>query len=100
MSWETCGRTRSYIPDTLNVVKRNLRDLKHEKSKNLSVLGETLELTQRIPTVTKPHIIKLRISIQSFHLSRSKRGCRMAEKKTPPIPDPIVAMPIAKPFLW
>ena len=65
-----------HIPETVRVVKRNLSDLKHEKSKNVSVLGDTLVLMQTAPTATTAPTKQLKISIASRHGNFSKSGLR------------------------
>ena len=87
-----------YVPETVRVVKRNLNDLKHEKSKNVSVLGDTLVLMQTAPIATTTPTMQLKTSIASRHGNFSKSGLRAMLKKMPPMPEPMVVMPMARPF--
>lgn len=87
-----------HVPETVKVVKRNLKDLKHEKSKKVSFLGDTLVLMHTAPTATTIPTMELKTSMASRHGNFSKSGFKAMLKNIPPIPEPMVVMPIARPF--
>jgi hypothetical protein len=86
------------LPMHRRVVRRNLKDLKQERSNILSVRGGTRDLMPKNPIVQRVNMTALRTDMPRCQFMLWRSGFNTMDQKIPPTLHPAVTMPIASPF--